>query len=175
MFPREGVPSYTPAVPRSERPVFADRPIPPRRLTIGAAALAGAVVLGGVLAAARPKPGELAVYMRAAERAVAGESFYDPADRPAFSYPPAFVAVTVPLVPLSDFGRRWAWRALNLALLGGVLVAVWRCVAPALGGNRTAAGRRRLWAWGGVTAALAVRFVLSPLQYQSHDLVCSPC
>ena len=126
---------------------------------------------GGIIAGVREKPGELRVYVRAAERAAAGESFYDPGDRPAFSYPPAAVLATVPLVPLSDLARRWAWWSLNLALLGGVLAAVWGCVRPALGGNVTAAGRRNLWVWAGLTALLAGRFVLSPLAYQSHDLI----
>ena len=142
-----------------------------RGLIRGGATVFGAVLLAGVIAAARDKPGELPVYVRAAERAVSGESFYDINDRPTFSYPPAFSLVAVPLVPLSDFGRRWAWWAVNLVLLGGVLVTVWALVRPALGGGETDASRRRLWVWGGVTAVLAGRFVLSPLQYQSHDLI----
>ena len=142
-----------------------------RRLTLAAAAVFGAVLLAGIIASVREKPGELPVYVRAAERAVSGGSFYDPLDRPAFSYPPAFSLVAVPLVPLSDFGRRWAWWAVNLVLLGGVLVTVWALVRPALGGGETDASRRRLWVWGGVTVVLAGRFVLSPLQYQSHDLI----
>ena len=142
-----------------------------RRLILAAAAMVGAVLFAGIIAAVRDKPGELPVYVRAAERTVSGGSFYDPNDRPAFSYPPAFSLVTVPLVPLSDFGRRWAWWAVNLVLLGGVLVTVWALVRPALGGGETNASRRRLWAWGGVTGVLAGRFVLSPLQYQSHDLI----
>ena len=130
----------------------------------------GLLVASAVLAAVR-KPGELPVYMRAAERAVAGESFYAAEDRPAFSYPPAFSLATVPLVPLPDYGRRWAWWALNLTLAGGVIATVWRLVRPSLADESVAVTDRRLWWWGGLTTLLAARFVFSPLEYQSHDLI----
>ena len=148
----------------------------PRRLSGVGAAVAGVALLGGVLAALRDKPGELPVYVRAAVQLSTGQSIYDPANVPAFSYPPAFALATLPLVPLSDFARRWAWWSMNLGLLLAVLAVIRAAVLPALLAGRTdgaidAAGRRRLWVWGGLTAALAVRFVLSPLQYQSHDLI----
>ena len=130
----------------------------------------GVFIASGVLAAVR-KPGELPVYMRAAERAVAGESFYSAQDRPAFSYPPAFSLATVPLVPFSDYGRRWVWWALNLVLAGGVVFAVWRLARPSLRGDDEEHTRRRAWWWGGLTALLSARFLFSPLEYQSHDLI----
>ncbi|MFH5806419.1 glycosyltransferase 87 family protein [Alienimonas sp. DA493] len=153
-------------------------PAPVSKIALG---LLACLLLGGVIAAVRDKPGELPIYMRAAERLWAEQSIYDPADDPAFSYPPAFALVTLPLVPLNDDCRRAAWWGLNLALLGGVLLAVWAAVRPALlgDGNAGADGkesddrttRRRLWGWGGLTTVLAGRFVLSPLAYQSHDLI----
>ncbi|QDT15996.1 glycosyltransferase 87 family protein [Alienimonas californiensis] len=139
--------------------------------------IAAAALLGAAAAAARDKPGDLPVYTRAAARAVAGGDFYDPADVPSFSYPPALVLAALPLLPLDDFGQRWAWWSLNLFLLGGILWTVKAAVTLALevasetGESRTAEARRRVWAWGGLTALLAARFVLSPLQYQSHDLI----
>ncbi len=141
-----------------------------------AAGFAACVAVGALIAAVRDKPGELPTYVRAAEQLVSGQSIYDPANEPAFSYPPAFALATLPLVPLNEFARRWAWWTMNLALLGGVLLAVRAAVRPALAadgleGDRGAAGRRRMWIWGAATAALAVRFTLSPLAYQSHDLI----
>ncbi|QDT15641.1 glycosyltransferase 87 family protein [Alienimonas californiensis] len=137
-------------------------------------------LLGVVIAAVRDKPGELPVYMRAAENLWAEQSIYDSADDPAFSYPPAFALVTLPLVPLNEYARRAAWWGLNLALLGGVLLAVRAAVRPALSGDGNGGGegdeedrrtRRRLWVCGGLTAVLGGRFALSPLAYQSHDLI----
>ena len=158
-------PSYTP-------PVRFNRPAALKLL----AGLAACAALGVALAAVREKPGDFPIYMRAAEQLTAGQSIYDPANERAFSYPPAFALVTLPLVPLSDFARRAAWWGLNLALLGGVLLAVGAAVRPALvpgesGDPAEDEARRRMWIWAGLTALLGVRFALSPLAYQSHDLI----
>ncbi|MEM9701883.1 MAG: hypothetical protein AAF907_05510, partial [Planctomycetota bacterium] len=69
-------------------------------------ALAVCGLLGAGIAAIREKPGELPVYLRAAQQLTGGDSIYDPANDPAFSYPPAFSLVTIPLLPLSDYCRR---------------------------------------------------------------------
>ena len=107
----------------------------PRGPLIAAAVAGGIVTLAGLLAA-RDKPGELPVYVRASARLLAGGTLYPPGEEPAFSYPPAFALVTAPLVPLPAFGRRWGLVDAEPGPAGR------RAVGRA-GGGRPGAGRRR--------------------------------
>jgi hypothetical protein len=158
-------------------------------------AIAIVLLINALLATVIPslgKPTMLPIYTMAAERIVRGEEIYRPSDEMAFAYPPFLVLPAVPLVPLSPLMQARVWWFINLCLLDAILVITARMVWPTLvarenatvardnataarenatdsRGNATAAIPR--WVLPAMVAALAGRFVASPLEYQSHDLI----
>ena len=134
-------------------------------LLLIAAAVAAVMPLQG-------KSGELPIYMAAAQRIVHGEQFYRPDDphAQAFTYPPFFVLSTVPLVPLPPYAQASVWWFVNLILTGVILFVIARLVWPtvARGVNN---GGRSPWILALGIGVLSARFLISPLEYQSHDLI----
>ncbi|MEO6593598.1 MAG: glycosyltransferase family 87 protein [Planctomycetota bacterium] len=110
---------------------------------------------------------ELPVYVKGAERLVAGEEIYRRGtDNKPFTYPP-FAAVS--FVPMTWIATEWqapVWFAVNFAIL--LLLARWlhayaRRDVPESGPPRL------LWFWL-LTVLVGARHVLSVLANQSHDL-----
>lgn len=111
------------------------------------------------------KPGELPVYLKAADRMIAGEPIYRTDDGPAFSYPPFFVLPFIPLALLPERVADFVWNLVNLAQAAGVvglLFAIMRRVTR----NRTPG-----IAWLGLAVLLSARLFVSPLEYRSHDFI----
>ena len=133
------------------------------------------LLIAVVVAAIMPlqgKPGELPLYMLAAERIVRGEQIYRPDDphAQAFTYPPFFVLSTVPLAPLPPRVRASVWWFVNLVLVGVILFAVARLVWPTVARGLDKGGQPA-WVLALLVAVLSVRFLISPLEYQSHDMI----
>jgi len=129
-----------------------------------------AAVFAVAMPAIKTRPGDSAVYAKAARRLLEGRQFYDPGDRDVFTYPPFFV---LPYVPLSLFPEKIArglWYFVNVVLLGGIGFILIRSLAgvfqPAEA-ERRRTGRLALL----VIVVLSARFVISPIENQSHDLI----
>jgi len=148
----------------------------------------------------RKRPGETVVYDKAGDRIVRGEQFYTPEEGKAFSYPPFFALPYVPLAPLPEKLQRGIWYFINFIFLGLILYLLARQVWPAIqaepllitGPPGDPAGRKwwhpvgAIWSntlasirrhrppklvlWL-VVGVLSARFIISPLEYQSHDMI----
>ena len=93
------------------------------------------IAAGLAMVISRPgKPGELAVYMKAAERILHGEQIYRTDDTAAFTYPPFFVLPTVPLAHAS-LARARVWWFFNLCLAGVILFLIARLIWPVVANN----------------------------------------
>lgn len=144
----------------------------------------GALLLACLLVVVRDRPGETRVYRKAALRAVAGQQFYRPKDHPAFTYPPFFVLAYMPLAHLPPYAGRVGWYLLNFALLALIARRLVAITDPLFTSRQDQANSAlfaephrssswssgRLLAWVLVTV-LASRFIISPIEYQSHDLI----
>lgn len=132
-----------------------------------------AIVVGAALAGVFCRSrhtGELPVYMKAAERLVQGEEIYRPDDPPAFTYPPFFALPQTLLVPLEPSVRRYVWCFANLELLAVILWIVTQAVRPTY---RRFSVEKGPPAWVAILliAILSGRFVISPIEYESHDQI----
>ena len=116
------------------------------------------------------KSGELAVYMKAAERILHEEQIYRTDDTAAFTYPPFFVLPAMPLMPLAPLVRARVWWFVNLCLAGIILFLIARLIWPIVA-RGTENNRRLGWLLALIVAVLAGRFFISPLEYKSHDLI----
>lgn len=131
------------------------------------------LLIAAAVAAVKPlegKPGMLPIYMTAAERIVRGEQIYRPDESAPFTYPPFFVLPAVPLVPLPPLAQASVWWFINLGLVGVVLFVIARLVWPTVVRGVSNGGRPR-WVLALLVAVLSARFLISPLEYQSHDLI----
>jgi hypothetical protein len=118
----------------------------------------------------RDRPGETRVYRKAAERIRHGEQFYRLDDPPAFTYPPFLVLAYLPLTFLPEGIARVIWYFTNLCLLGAIVWLTLRMIGPTIQqGIRR--GRARAPVAYVLIAVLASRFLISPVEYQSHDLI----
>jgi hypothetical protein len=131
-----------------------------------------AVLLGATLQTQlSEKPGELSVYLKAAARLQTGEMFYRTDDGPAFSYPPFFAFVFVPLTWLPVGVVDFVWNTINLGLITGCIWLVRSFVRPLLN-----ASQMQWWSsWSIVVVVLSLRFILSPLEYRCHDSIILFC
>lgn len=146
----------------------ATRFLPARKsLLIG---LVAATVLAGVMPFIKDSPGETTVYALAAQRLVRGEEFYRPDEGRAFTYPPFFALPYAPLAALPEQVARSTWYFLNFALLG-TIVGVVVCIVRPVITSRTSGGGPPTWAAALLIGLLSARFVISPIEYQSHDLI----
>ncbi len=140
----------------------------PRRLSWIAVSLLGCVALAVLLTLVRDRAGETPVYRKAALRAMRGEQFYQPEDHPAFTYPPFFVLAYAPLAPLPDVAGRVAWYCINFLLLAGIAHLTWRLTCPVMVDANSKLRRATTCL---VVTGLSARFVISPIEYQGHDLL----
>lgn len=132
--------------------------------------LVGSALVTALVLLIHPKPGELPVYLLGAERMARGEEIYRIEPKP-FTYPPFFALPFVPLTWLPTAVIEPVWFFVNLVLLGGVLALVIRQIWPLLA-VRSPAERRWFLAIVGV---LSARYWISPIEYQSHDLIVFLC
>ena len=132
--------------------------------------LALAVLLASGMTALRRGPGELAISTKAAARMAAGEEFYRPEEGQAFTYPPFFALPFVPLSQLNEPVARSIWYFLNFTMLGAIAWMVFRRVWPVIRRGQGAL-RPPGWLYLLIVGVLSLRYVISPLEYQSHDLV----
>jgi hypothetical protein len=138
-----------------------------RRMAI---CLLAALVLSVVMTYVRDKPGMTVVYRTAAERFLQGEQFYRPQDSMAFTYPPFFVLAYLPLVWLPEDPARMVWYFANFCLLGAIVQLTVRMVGPIVqAGGR--GGKARAIVACVLVGILSARFLISPIEYQSHDLI----
>jgi hypothetical protein len=126
------------------------------------------MVVTALVLTATGRPGEAPVYEKAAQRLIAGEPIYRPDDPPAFTYPPFFALIYVPLLALPQSTRLFAWNALNVTLLLSILAVLFDLARPWLRSLPAPARRMRIGA-GIALTLLAARFLISPLEYRSHD------
>lgn len=132
--------------------------------------LLGALVLSVGITCVRSRAGMTAVYQKAAERFVQGEQFYRPDDPAAFTYPPFFVLPYLPLSALPETAARTAWYFANFCLLAAVVWLTLRMIDPVIqqGARQGKARARTAYL---LIAVFAGRFLISPVEYQSHDLL----
>ncbi len=131
--------------------------------------LASLILCGATaLTLLRPET-ESRVYRLAAERFLAGETFYRTEPK-AFSYPPFCVLPYAPLVALDSTMQRWAWSAFNLTLFFASLWFVSAMVFPI---SRRGEAKRQAphWLCVLIVLLLAGRFLASPLEYESNDVI----
>lgn len=134
--------------------------------------IASRVVVGVVLVvmvsaiAARFRPSkELPVYVQGAARLLAGEQIYV-VEPKAMTYPPFFVLPFTLLTPFGEPVQRTLWWAANLGMLIAIVALIGSLIRPSLAAQR---GTRVVYAV--VVGLLSAKFVLSPLEHQSHDLI----
>jgi len=128
------------------------------------------LALAAAMTCARHKPGMTVVYRKAAERFLRGEQFYRPQEKMAFTYPPCFVLPYLPLAYLPENLARLIWYFANFCLLGAIVAITLRMVTPLMHASGQRGGRRAIVAYG-LIGLLSARFLISPIEYQSHDLI----
>ncbi|MBN2218410.1 MAG: DUF2029 domain-containing protein [Pirellulales bacterium] len=132
--------------------------------------LAASLVVSIAISFFRDAPGDRAFYDLGARRYLAGEQFYCPDDNAAFTYPPFFVLAYIPfsrfIEPVAEIG----WTFTNLCLGGAVVWLTLRLARPLIERGEGTVGPPRGVAWL-VLAAFTARFLLSPIEYQGHDLI----
>lgn len=144
-----------------------NRPNPYLRFALILAGLGIASVLYFLFA----KSGDLPYYTKAASRLVAGEQIYRPDDPPAFTYPPFMALPFLPLVPFETNVQRFLWGLANISLLTAIIAILWQTVRPVVNEVDPSLRHRPAGFAIFLIALLATRFVLSPLEYQSNDLL----
>ncbi|MEE8117595.1 MAG: glycosyltransferase, partial [Gemmatimonadales bacterium] len=115
---------------------------------------------------------ELDVYLTAASHLVRGEEIYRVAGDigPAFTYPPLSALIVTPLVLLPVLGERIAWCVVQITLATVLLSALWRGLSPRLQPDSGARHGAAAIFWT-VMLLVGLRYLLFPLDNQSHDLV----
>jgi Glycosyltransferase family 87 len=146
-------------------------PIVSPRFLQGCFLLSVALVIATLQTWLSDKPGELGVYLKAAERLQAGDIFYRTDDGPAFSYPPFFALLFVPLTWFPQPVANFVWNGVNAGLLCGCILLVRYALQPQL------SEQQLQWfsAWSIITAILSIRFIVSPIEYRSHDSIVLMC
>ncbi len=149
-----------------------------------------------VLPHTRKKWGDLQVYLLGSQWMMAGEPVYRPEpstdESGAFTYPPFFALPTMPLTLLPTNVQRSAWYFVNLGMLGATLTLLIRLVPPLQPRRLPASGEAailgsgvppdkspapdRPFPWHALwlvllTAGIGGRFLIAPIENQSHDLI----
>ena len=128
-------------------------------------------VVFGMANAYKRTRSELGLYVETGELMMAGGDIYlQEPGRPAFAYPPFCGLVTAPIALFPAKLQRGAWFLVMFGLLcvtGVLLARIRRVAAP---WTRDWSPRRNA-VFLALVAALSVRFVLSVLSNQSHDLI----
>ncbi len=128
-----------------------------------------AATLGVVWVQAKDRLGDAPVYREAAVRWWNGEEFYRPDDPPAFTYPPLMVLAYAPFSHLPEKVGRTLWSGLNFFLLFSIVQSHMRLLLPTSGPNSE--HERRRWLLVLLTTIWSIRFVISPLENQAHELI----
>lgn len=129
-----------------------------------------ALAFSAVMPSIKKQPGETPVYAKAAQRMLDGEQFYRPDEGKAFTYPPFFAVPYAPLSVLPQRVARSLWYFWNITLLAFVCVALIRVVRPIVTEGRILQRPGGRWMLP-MIVLLSARFVISPIEYQSHDLI----
>ncbi|QDT37255.1 glycosyltransferase family 87 protein [Stratiformator vulcanicus] len=115
--------------------------------------------------------GMIPIYMKATDRYLAGEQFYLPNEPPAYTYPPAMILTTVPLAVFPEYG----WRALNwlenFSLAAGLIALATVMVWPVIAADGPPLRDRRYLIAATVVTILCLKYIISPIKYQAHDLM----
>jgi hypothetical protein len=144
---------------------------PIRRIDVRSLVIWAVIVLSvaGVMSRSRSSDGELSVYNDGTHRMMDGEEVYR-SEQGAFTYPPFWAMLFAPVAVLAEHEslQKFVWCALNLTLL------IW--IGHRLIARLSTVLKRRdddppYWVYGLGLAILTGRFVVSPLEYQAHDLV----
>lgn len=139
-----------------------------RRIVLYLVMIIGVVAVAGALATRRPR--DFPVYMKAAERIVRGEQIYRPDDPPAFTYPPFFALPFAIWLPFPPRAQVLLWSLVNCGLLLATIALVARWIGPQIRSGVANRGPHARWAWLAI-GLLSGRFLISPLEYQAHDLI----
>ncbi|MDA0660109.1 MAG: glycosyltransferase family 87 protein [Planctomycetota bacterium] len=113
---------------------------------------------------------ELPVYVKAASRYLVGEQFYRSDDPPSFAYPPFLVLPFTALAPFDGYPLAVLWWLANLSLGLISIDAITKLVRPTVV-RGVAQGKPPAWIPCVVIGILGGRFAVSPLEYQSNDLI----
>ncbi len=115
---------------------------------------------------------ELDVYITAALRLVRGEEIYRLAGDivPAFTYPPIFALIVTPITWLPELGEQIAWCVVQITLAAVLVAVLWCGLGPRLQSESGARHGAAVIFWT-VMLLVGLRYLLSPLENQSHDLV----
>ena len=132
------------------------------------------VLLGSFFSVARKDWTELPLYLRAASRLKHGEPIYRHDERP-WTYPALFALPFMPLLSLPVAVQAPLWHALNCAIVVFLVWRVERRILPYLRSDAGIVRRVPVWLFCLLVLVLAGRYVLSPIENQSHDLVVFLC
>jgi len=146
-------------------------------LKINRGALCLFIIVAGVLAAIAPgirDAAEIKVYMKAADRIVAGQQFYRTDDPPAYSYPPFSVLPFTLLVPFDVYLREVLWWFTNLLLLGYCIYVVTALCWPTIQQGIRSGGPPVIVNVI-LISLLSARHLLAVIGYQSNDLIVFAC
>lgn len=127
------------------------------------------LLLAILLPFVRPRS-ELPVYVKAASRYMAGEQFYRSDDPPSFAYPPFLVIPFTALALGHGYPQAVVWWLTNLTLGLLSIDAITRLIRPTVL-RGSAQGKPPAWVPFVVSGILGGRFAVSPLEYQSNDLI----
>ncbi|GIW94969.1 MAG: polyprenol-phosphate-mannose-dependent alpha-(1-2)-phosphatidylinositol mannoside mannosyltransferase [Pirellulaceae bacterium] len=127
------------------------------------------LLAGWTFATVRSRPGDTRVYRLAAERYWKGETIYRRDDAAAFTYPPFFVLAYLPFAFMHPPWDRALWTAANLLL--AIWVARTILVIALRSVSREKLSRKQKAAIIGMSILLQIRFLLSPITYQSHEYI----
>jgi len=151
----------------------------PRRLILGW--VLGSLLIAPLFTLTRDRQGDAPVYRTAALRWLEGEQIYRPSDSAAFTYPPFFVFAYIPFALIPQPYDRTAWCFFNLLLLGYILWSLYSLLGPVIvqaASNRKATGtpnegpaKVAVWPAYLLIGLLSIRFLISPIEYQGHDLI----
>lgn len=135
-----------------------------------AVSLVIAAGVAAIMPLVRDRPSESEVYALGADRMLAGERVYRPEEESPFTYPPFCGLYFVPLAPFSEPVRRGIFYFVNFVLLGTIVCLVIRQVWPVIAAGARAGGPS-LRLYFTIVAVLSGRFLISPIEYQAHDLI----
>ncbi|MBM82134.1 MAG: hypothetical protein CMJ78_16320 [Planctomycetaceae bacterium] len=137
-----------------------------------------AIIVATCLVSARKHHGDQDYYHTGSQRLADGEEVYRGDEIKAFTYPPFFSLLFVPLLPFEESVRRGIWYFTNILLAGGVtymvMMRVWPVVTGKLNWLQSSLSPPK-WVFFTATALLGARFLISPIEYQGHDLVVFMC
>ena len=150
-----------------------------KRIVFGVVAyVCFATVAASLMTKIRDYHGDQRVYWLGSKRLVDGDEVYRAEELKAFTYPPFFSLLFLPLVDLDEPTRRTAWYFVNILLAGVVTTMVIHRVWPVIKRRVNwykSPLKPKAWIYFTLSAAFGLRFLISPIEYQGHDLVVFAC